>query len=133
MSKRVLVVEDEADIRRLISIKLKGAGYDVSTANDGEEGLAAAVRDKPDLLVSDVMMPKKDGYTMVREVREALGSEAPAVIMLTARGQDTDVATGLDSGADDYIVKPFAPRELVARIQVVMLRHERQRGETRAP
>ena len=133
MSKRVLVVEDEADIRRLVSIKLKGAGYDVSTANDGEEGLAAAVRDKPDLLVSDVMMPKKDGYTMVREVREALGPEAPAVIMLTARGQDTDVATGLDAGADDYIVKPFAPRELVARIQVVMLRHERQRGETRAP
>ena len=133
MSKRVLVVEDEADIRRLVSIKLKGAGYDVSTANDGEEGLAAAVRDKPDLLVSDVMMPKKDGYTMVREVREALGSEAPAVIMLTARGQDTDVATGLVSGADDYIVKPFAPRELVARIQVVMLRHERQRGEIRAP
>ena len=133
MSKRVLVVEDEADIRRLVSIKLKGAGYDVSTANDGEEGLAAAVRDKPDLLVSDVMMPKMDGYTMVREVREALGSEAPAIIMLTARGQDTDVATGLDSGADDYIVKPFAPRELVARVQVVMLRHERQRGETRAP
>ena len=133
MSKRVLVVEDEADIRRLVSIKLKGAGYDVSTANDGEEGLAAAVRDKPDLLVSDVMMPKKDGFTMVREIREALGPEAPAVIMLTARGQDTDVATGLDSGADDYIVKPFAPRELVARIQVVMLRHERQRGEIRAP
>ena len=133
MSKRVLVVEDEADIRRLVSIKLKGAGYDVSTANDGEEGLAAAVRDKPDLVVSDVMMPKKDGFTMVREIREALGPEAPAVIMLTARGQDTDVATGLDSGADDYIVKPFAPRELVARIQVVMLRHERQRGEIRAP
>ena len=106
MSKRVLVVEDEEDIRRLVSIKLKGAGYEVSTANDGEEGLAAAVRDKPDLLVSDVMMPKKDGFTMVREVREALGSEAPAVIMLTARGQDTDVATGLDAGADDYIVKP---------------------------
>jgi two-component system, OmpR family, response regulator MtrA len=129
VSKRVLVVEDEEDIRRLVSIKLKGAGYEVSTAHDGEEGLAAAVRDKPDLLVSDVMMPKKDGYTMGREVREALGSEAPVVIMLTSRGQDTDVATGLDSGADDYIVKPFAPRELIARIQVVMLRHERQRGE----
>jgi DNA-binding response OmpR family regulator len=128
MSKRVLVVEDEADIRRLVSIKLKGAGYEVLTASDGEEGLAAAVRDKPDLLVSDVMMPKKDGYTMVREVREALGSDAPVVIMLTSRGQDTDVATGLDSGADDYIVKPFAPRELIARIQVVMLRHERQRA-----
>jgi DNA-binding response OmpR family regulator len=126
MSKRVLVVEDEADIRRLISIKLKGAGYDVSTANDGEEGLAAAVRDKPDLLLSDVMMPKKDGYTMVREVREALGSDAPAVIMLTSLGQSTDVATGLDAGADDYIVKPFAPRELIQRIEVVMLRHERQ-------
>ena len=126
MSKRVLVVEDEADIRRLISIKLKGAGYDVSTANDGEEGLAAAVRDKPDLIVSDVMMPKKDGYTMVREVREALGSEAPVVIMLTSLGQTNDVATGLDAGADDYIVKPFAPRELIQRIEVVMLRHERQ-------
>ena len=94
MSKRVLVVEDEEDIRRLISIKLKSAGYEVATANDGEEELAAAVRDKPDLLVSDVMMPKKDGYAMVREIREALGSEAPAIIMLTARGQDTDVATG---------------------------------------
>ena len=126
MSKRVLVVEDEADIRRLVSIKLKGAGYDVSTANDGEEGLAAAVRDKPDLLVSDVMMPKKDGYTMVREVREALGAEAPVVIMLTSRGQHSDVATGLDAGADDYIVKPFAPRELVRRVEVVMLRRERQ-------
>jgi len=124
MSKRVLVVEDEADIRRLISIKLKGAGYEVSTANDGEEGLAAAVRDKPDLLVSDVMMPKKDGYT---KVREALGSEAPVVIMLTSLGQSTDVATGLDAGADDYIVKPFAPRELIQRIEVVMLRHEQQR------
>jgi DNA-binding response OmpR family regulator len=133
MSKRVLVVEDEEDIRRLVSIKLKGAGYEVTTASDGEEGLAAAVRDKPDLLVSDVMMPKKDGYTMVREVRAALGPDTPAIIMLTARGQDSDVATGLDSGADDYIVKPFAPRELVARIQVVMLRHERQRGETTAP
>jgi DNA-binding response OmpR family regulator len=123
MSKRVLVVEDEADIRRLVSIKLKGAGYDVSTANDGEEGLAAA-----DLLVSDVMMPKKDGYTMVREVREALGSEAPVVIMLTSRGQHSDVATGLDAGADDYIVKPFAPRELIRRIEVVLLRHEQQRA-----
>jgi two-component system alkaline phosphatase synthesis response regulator PhoP len=128
MSKRVLVVEDEADIRRLVSIKLKGAGYDVSTANDGEEGLAAAVRDKPDLLVSDVMMPKKDGYTMVREVREALGPEAPVVIMLTSRGQHTDVAAGLDAGADDYIVKPFAPRELIRRVEVVMLRHEQQRA-----
>ena len=128
MSKRVLVVEDEADIRRLVSVKLRGAGYEVSTANDGEEGLAAAVREKPDLLVSDVMMPKKDGYTMVREVREALGPAAPVVIMLTARGQDTDVAAGLDSGADDYIVKPFSPRELVARVQVVMLRHERTRA-----
>ena len=126
MSKRVLVVEDEADIRRLVSIKLKGAGYDVTTASDGEEGLAAAVRDKPDLIVSDVMMPKKDGYTMVREVREALGSEAPVVIMLTSLGQRTDVATGLDAGADDYIVKPFAPRELIQRIEVVMLRHDRQ-------
>jgi DNA-binding response OmpR family regulator len=126
MSKRVLVVEDEADIRRLVTIKLKGDGWEVSTANDGEEGLAAAVRDKPDLLVSDVMMPKKDGYTMVREVREALGSEAPVVIMLTSKGQEGDIATGLESGADDYIVKPFAPRELIERIKVVMLRHERQ-------
>jgi two-component system phosphate regulon response regulator PhoB len=63
---------------------------------------------------------------MVREVREALGPEAPVVIMLTSRGQSTDVASGLDAGADDYIVKPFAPRELIQRIEVVMLRHERQ-------
>ena len=126
MAIRALVVDDEADILHLIEIKLKKAGFDVVTARDGQEGLDKALTEKPDIMLVDVMMPKMDGYTVVSEVRQKLGSEAPLIIFLTAKGQEADVVKGLSSGADDYIIKPFAPRELIARINVILIKHGRR-------
>ena len=122
MPVRVLAVDDEADILRLVEIKLKKAGFEVLTARDGQEGLEKALAEKPDVLVIDVMMPRKDGFTAVAELRQAMGDEMPVVLMLTARGQESDVARGISSGADDYIIKPFSPRELVERIKVALIR-----------
>lgn len=122
MAIRTLVVDDEADILRLIEIKLRKAGFEVMTARDGQEGLTKALAEKPDLMLVDVMMPRMDGYAVVSEVRRSLGDEAPIIILLTARGQEADVVKGLTSGADDYIVKPFSPRELIARINVALIK-----------
>lgn len=122
MAIRALVVDDEKDILRLIEIKLKKAGFEVVTAHDGQEGLEKALAEKPDIMLVDVMMPRMDGYTVVSEVRQQLGSEAPVIILLTAKGQEADVVKGLTSGADDYIIKPFSPRELIARINVVLIK-----------
>ena len=123
MAIRALVVDDEADILHLIEIKRKKAGFEVVTAHDGQEGLDKALAEKPDILLVDVMMPKMDGYTVVSEVRRQLGGEAPIIIFLTAKGQEADVVKGLSTGADDYIIKPFAPRELIARINVILIKH----------
>jgi two-component system alkaline phosphatase synthesis response regulator PhoP len=120
MAIRALVVDDETDILRLIEIKLKKAGFEVLTACDGQEGLEKALAEKPDIMLVDVMMPRMDGYTVVSEVRQKLGGEAPIIILLTAKGQEADVVKGLTSGANDYIIKPFSPRELIARINVVL-------------
>ena len=122
MAIRVLVVDDEADILRLIEIKLRKSGFEVLTARDGQEGLDKALAERPDLLLLDVMMPRKDGYTVVAEIKEKLGSESPIMILLTAKGQEADVVKGLTSGADDYIIKPFSPRELLARINVILIK-----------
>ena len=122
MPMRVLVVDDEADIRRLIEIKLRRAGFEVLTAADGQEGLETTLAQRPDLVLLDVMMPRRDGYSVVSEIKQQLGSEAPIVILLTAKGQEADVVQGLASGADDYVIKPFSPRELVARIQVALIK-----------
>jgi two-component system phosphate regulon response regulator PhoB len=122
MATRVLVMDDESDIRHLVEVKLKGAGFEVLTARDGKEGVDVALAEKPTLMVVDVMMPEKDGYTVIREVKEALGDDAPIAILLTAKGQDADVARGIASGADDYIIKPFSPRELLARINVALIK-----------
>jgi len=122
MAIRVLVVDDEADILRLIEIKLRKSGFEVLTARDGQEGLEKALAERPDLLLLDVMMPRKDGYSVVAEIKEKLGDESPIMILLTAKGQETDVVKGLTSGADDYIIKPFSPRELLARINVILIK-----------
>ncbi|GAC1302360.1 MAG: hypothetical protein NVSMB27_42430 [Ktedonobacteraceae bacterium] len=128
MAIRALVVDDEADILHLIEIKLKKAGFEVLTARDGQEGLDKALVEKPDIMLVDVMMPRMDGYTVVSEVRQKLGAEAPVIILLTAKGQEADVVKGLTSGADDYIIKPFSPRELIARINVVMIKSGKHIG-----
>lgn len=122
MAIRVLAVDDEEDILRLIEIKLKKAGFEVLTARDGQEALEKALAEKPDLMLLDVMMPRRDGYSVVSEVKRQLGTEAPVIILLTARGQEADIVQGLTIGADDYIVKPFSPRELIARINVVLIK-----------
>jgi two-component system alkaline phosphatase synthesis response regulator PhoP len=121
MPIRVLAVDDEPDVLRLVEIKLKKAGFEVLTARDGEEGLQKAVSERPDVVLLDVMMPKMDGFTAAARIKEQL-LPAPLILMLTAKGQESDVVKGLTGGADDYIIKPFAPRELIARINVALIK-----------
>ena len=115
MSIRVLVVEDEPDVLRLLEFKLAKAGFEVLRARDGEDGLARAISEQPDVVLMDVMMPKMDGLTVVAAIRAHL-QPGPLILMLTARGQAHDIAQGLAHGADGYIAKPFAPHELIERI-----------------
>ncbi|WP_047154757.1 response regulator transcription factor [Aneurinibacillus tyrosinisolvens] len=119
-STKILIVEDESSIRGFITINLKRNHFEVIEAATGEDGLEKVKSEKPDLVVLDVMLPGMDGYEVCRRLRE----EFPhiAVIMLTARGQDMDKLMGLELGADDYIVKPFNPLELAARIRAVLRR-----------
>ena len=117
--KKILVIEDDLDIVEICRDYLKAGGYDVSIAQDGVKGLAAARREKPDLIVLDLMLPEMDGLDVCRAVRRE--SDVP-IIMLTARVEETDRLIGLELGADDYITKPFSPRELVARVRVVLRR-----------
>src|SRR3954463_6933587 len=121
MSIRVLAVDDEPDVLRLVEIKLKKAGFEVLTARDGEEGLRKAISEQPDVVLMDVMMPRMDGFTAAAKIKEQM-QPAPLILMLTAKGQESDVVRGLSGGADDYIIKPFSPRELLARINVALIK-----------
>ena len=117
--ERILVVDDEASIRRILETRLSMIGYDVVTAADGEDAISTFHNTQPDLVVLDVMMPKLDGYGVCQELRKE--SDIP-IIMLTALGDVADRITGLELGADDYVVKPFSPKELEARIRSVLRR-----------
>lgn len=119
--RRILIIDDDERIRSLLAEYLGGRGYDVSTVPDGTEALASLRGGGFDLAVLDVMMPGLDGLAVCREVRSF--SEVP-IIMLTARGDDIDRIVGLELGADDYLAKPFNPRELVARIEAVLRRSQ---------
>lgn len=120
MSKgKILMVDDEASIRQIVEARLKMAGYEVVTANDGQEALEQAMAEQPDLIVLDIMMPKIDGLQVCRELRKNM---VTPIIMLTAKGDVSDRITALELGADDYVVKPFSPRELEARIKAVLRR-----------
>jgi DNA-binding response OmpR family regulator len=121
VSIKILAVDDEDDVRRLIQIKLKKEGFNVLTAANGLEGFEMARDEHPDVVLLDVMMPKMDGYTAAAKIKAEV-SPAPIIIMLTARGSEADVMEGLTGGADDYIVKPFAPRELIARVNVALIK-----------
>ena len=118
---RLLVVDDEPNIRELLSASLRYAGFEVATASDGQEALARARADRPDLLVLDVMMPGVDGFEVVRRLRGE-GVHCP-VLFLTARDSTEDKVTGLTLGGDDYVTKPFSLEEVVARIRAVLRRH----------
>ena len=119
MAKKILVIDDEPKIVEICRDYLKAAGYEVTSAEDGLRGLAAIRRERPDLIVLDLMLPGIDGLELCRQLRRE--SSVP-VIMLTARVDETDKLIGLELGADDYITKPFSPRELVARVRTVLRR-----------
>jgi len=116
----VLVADDDDDIRSLVIFRLERSGYRTVVARDGEEALALALERVPALAVLDVMMPKLDGYEVTRRLRSEDATRGMPVILLTARAQDADVARGFESGADDYIRKPFSPQELLARVQAIL-------------
>ena len=118
--KRILVVEDDASIAFGLQLDLKGEGYDVEIAPDGESALRRARGESFDLILLDLMLPGKDGYEVCRELRRD-GSKTP-IIMLTARTQEAEKVMGLEIGADDYVTKPFSPRELRARIKAALRR-----------
>src|SRR5512136_2265195 len=122
--ERILIIEDELPMRTALHDVLAGEGYRVLTAPDGEAGLARALAEKPDLVLLDIMMPKLDGYAICAELRR-LANPVP-VLMLTAKGQVEDRVTGLDAGADDYLVKPFSTEELLARVRALLRRTRRQ-------
>ena len=117
--QKILVADDEASIRRILETRLKMVGYDVVVAEDGEEAVEVFNKTNPDLVVLDVMMPKMDGYGVTREIRRT--SDVP-IIILTALGDVSERITGLELGADDYVTKPFSPKELEARVKAVLRR-----------
>ena len=117
---RILVVDDEPQLRRALERALKLEGYEVATAGDGDEALAAAAEARPDAIVLDVLMPKRDGLDVCRELRRR--DDHTPVLMLTARDAVADRVDGLDAGADDYVVKPFALEELLARLRALLRR-----------
>jgi DNA-binding response OmpR family regulator len=119
---KVLIVEDEETLARTLADKLRGDGYTAITAHDGEAGLDKIREEHPDLLVLDIMLPKLDGLSLCRIVRRDPATAHIPIIMLTARGTEVDKIVGLESGADDYIVKPLALGEFLARVRAVMRR-----------
>lgn len=123
----VLVVEDDPNISKGLERSLQFEGFTVRVAPDGQRGLELAVDRKPDVILLDVMLPKLNGFEVLRELRR-LGIDAP-VIMLTAKGEEIDVVRGLDLGADDYITKPFALSELMARVRAVLRRKRQQESK----
>jgi len=123
MKKKVLVVDDEKTLVKALTFNLEKEGYEVVTAYDGEEALKQVESDNPDLVILDLMLPGLDGFEVCRRVRKNL--DIP-IIMLTAKGDDIDKILGLELGADDYITKPFNPRELIARVKAILRRTDSQ-------
>jgi two-component system, OmpR family, response regulator RpaB len=117
--ERILIVDDEMSIRRILETRFKMLGFDTASAGDGEEALSLFQKFQPDIVVLDIMMPKIDGYGVTRQIRST--SETP-IILLTALGDVSERITGLELGADDYVVKPFSPKELEARVKTILRR-----------
>ncbi len=121
MTSRVLVVDDDPALAEMLGIVLRGEGFEPAFVSDGDAALGAFRREKPDVVLLDLMLPGTDGIEVCRQIRAESGV---AIIMLTAKGDTTDIVLGLESGADDYIVKPFKPKELVARVRARLRSHE---------
>lgn len=120
MGKKVLIVDDEKNIVDILKFNLKKEGFETIEAYDGEQGLDMALNQNPDLVLLDVMLPKMDGFEVCRKVRQ---SSSVPILMLTAKEEEVDKVLGLELGADDYITKPFSPRELMARVKANLRRH----------
>jgi two-component system response regulator MtrA len=127
MKGRVLVVDDDTALAEMLGIVLRGEGFEPVFCADGERAMGAFRESRPDLVLLDLMLPGKDGIEVCREIR---GESGVPIVMLTAKGDTVDVVLGLESGADDYIVKPFKPKELVARIRARIRRTDEPRPET---
>ena len=120
MNPKILVADDEPNIVISLEYLLKREGYTVVIARDGQEAVDAIIREQPDLVLLDVMMPKKTGFEVCQEIRTMASVQATKILMLTAKGRDTDVAKGLALGADAYMTKPFATRELVQKVAMML-------------
>jgi len=126
----ILIVEDEAEIAQLIQLYLEKEGFTCRICRDGISALQVFPELKPDLIILDLMIPGLDGLEVCARVRQKPGSKDPYILMLTAKGEEIDRIIGLSTGADDYMVKPFSPRELVARVRALLRRTLRQGGQT---
>jgi two-component system alkaline phosphatase synthesis response regulator PhoP len=126
----ILIVEDEAEITQLIQLYLEKEGFSCRTCRDGITALQVFQEQKPDLVILDLMIPGLDGLEVCARIRQKLGIKDPYILMLTAKGEEIDRIIGLSTGADDYMVKPFSPKELVARVRALLRRSLRQGGQS---
>jgi DNA-binding response OmpR family regulator len=121
---KILIIEDDRDIVDLLEYNLKEEGFIVYRASDGKEGLTLSRREQPDLIILDIMMPVLDGFEVCRALKGDPVTSAIPIIILSARSQETDKVVGLELGADDYVTKPFSPRELIARVRAILRRNQ---------
>src|SRR2546422_6386501 len=123
--KKILIVEDETDVADLLTLNLRKAGYRVSTAADGASGLQKARDNRPDFIILDLMLPKMSGLEVCRILKSDTATSQIPILMLTAKAEEVDRIVGLEFGADDYVTKPFSPREIVLRIRAILRRGEK--------
>jgi len=123
---KILIVEDDRDIVEMVEYNLKQEGYTAVHAFNGEKGIGLAGKEKPDLIILDLMLPAIDGFEVCKRLKQQPSTSRIPVIILSAKSRETDKVVGLELGADDYITKPFSPRELIARIRAVLRRHKEQ-------
>jgi len=117
---KIVIAEDERDIRDLVAFTLRFAGHEVSTASNGEEAVELAKKENPDIILLDVRMPRMTGYDACREIKKQPALVDTPVVFLSAKGQEAEVETGMDAGAEEYLLKPFAPDELTSRVSEIL-------------
>lgn len=130
MTQTILIIEDEEDIRELLAFHARKNGYTPLEAESGERGLVLAREKKPHVILLDIMLPGMDGLDVCRKLKQDSGAKDIPIIMITARGEEADVVTGLEMGADDYVTKPFSPRVVMARVKAVLRRDHTLLSET---
>jgi two-component system alkaline phosphatase synthesis response regulator PhoP len=123
MTMKILVADDERDIRDLIAFTLQFAGYQVVSAADGQEAVELAIKELPDLILMDVRMPRMSGYEACRRIKAESTLQDVPIVFLSAKGQETEIRLGLEAGAQEYVVKPFAPAELVERVKHLLTKY----------